>query len=105
MKKIINGKLYNTETAKEMAYIINSNGTYSRNDFRWFEETLDKKKTGEFFLYGNGGPMIRYASHIENNGRGWGEAIIPLTVEEAKSYAEENYNVETYEEIFGKVEE
>lgn len=58
MKKIIRGLMYNTETAKEMGWW--SNG-YSCNDFSYEEEHLYKKRTGEFFIYGWGGPKSKYA--------------------------------------------
>ena len=47
MKKIINGKMYNTETAKEIGSW--NNGRY-RSDFYYVGETLYKKKTGELFV-------------------------------------------------------
>lgn len=54
MKKIINGKMYNTETATELGNFWNG---LSTNDFRNLSETLYRKKNGEFFLYGQGGAM------------------------------------------------
>ena len=54
MKKIINHKMYNTETAERLA--SSSNG-YGYDDFRYMEEQLYRKKTGEFFLYGEGGAL------------------------------------------------
>lgn len=58
MKKIINGKVYDTETAKIL-------GTWSSpvfvTDFSYYTETLHQKRTGEFFLFGEGGPMSKYA--------------------------------------------
>ena len=54
MKKIINGRKYDTETAKEIGYW--SNG-YPCSDFNHCEETLYLKKTGEYFLYGEGGAL------------------------------------------------
>ena len=45
MKKIINGRKYDTETAKEIGYW--SNG-YPCSDFNHCEETLYLKKTGEY---------------------------------------------------------
>ena len=58
MKKIINGKMYNTETAKEIGSW--NNGRY-RSDFYYVGETLYKKKTGELFVFGEGGAASRYA--------------------------------------------
>ena len=50
-KKIINNRMYNTETAKQLGYW--SNG-YTPSDFYFAEETLYQKKTGEYFLVGHG---------------------------------------------------
>ena len=102
MQKIINGKKYNTETAEQVGFYSNR---YGRNDFNWLEETLYKKRTGEFFLFGEGGPASHYCTWIDNHNRTSGEKIVPLTFEEARKWAEEHLEVEEYEEIFGEVEE
>lgn len=99
MKKIINGKKYDTETAKAMGYWCNM--TYGLN---FVEETLYKKKTGEYFLHGEGGPATKYAEIYENNSSS-GEKIIPMTEDEAKDWAEKKLTGDKYEEIFGEVEE
>ena len=57
MNKRINGKRYDTETAKEVGCV--SWGAVG--DFRHSSETLYRKSTGEFFLYGEGGPLSEYA--------------------------------------------
>lgn len=102
MKKIINGKMYNTETAKEIAYY--SNGR-SYSDFSYVEETLYRKKTGEFFLYGSGGAMSRYSVSYGQNTWSGNEAIIPLTEAKAKVWMERYADADTYIEVFGEVEE
>ena len=51
MKKIINCKMYSTETAAELGEFWNG---LSTNDSRNLSETLYRKKNGEFFLYGKG---------------------------------------------------
>lgn len=101
MNKIINGKRYNTETAKALASYSYSN----RMDFHFFEETLYQKSTGEFFLYGIGGAASKYARSIEQNTWSGGEKIMPLTVENAKAWAEKNLDGDEYELIFGTVDE
>ena len=101
MKKIINGKLYNTETAK----LVGSARYSYPGDFSFWREELYQKKTGEFFLYGEGGPMTKYSRSIGSNTTAGGEEIIPLTVKEAKEWAEKYLEVEEYEQIFGEVEE
>lgn len=102
MKKIINGRKYDTETAKEMASW--SDGL-SFQDFTHVEEILYQKRTGEFFLHGAGGPSTRYAVHCPSGGWASGEQIIPLTWESAREWAEEHLDADDYEEIFGEVSE
>ena len=51
MKKIINERMYNTETATEIDWQEN---TANRGDYSYYREYLYRKKTGEFFLYGYG---------------------------------------------------
>ncbi|MDD6445059.1 MAG: hypothetical protein PUF81_04360 [Lachnospiraceae bacterium] len=101
MKKIINGKKYDTETAECMGSWENG---YGHNDFKSVEESLYRKKTGEFFLYGEGGAMSIYAESYGDTTCG-GEKIIPLTEDEAKEWAENHLDGDTYEDIFGPVEE
>lgn len=102
MKKIINGKMYNTETAKKCGY--SSNGLFDR-DLYFCEETLYRKKGGEFFLHGAGGPGSRYGRAYSLGGLIGGETIIPLTETDARKWAEENLDADEYIEIFGEVEE
>ena len=100
MRKIINGKMYNTETATMVAE--RESGFVS--DFAHFTESLYLKKTNEFFLHGEGGPASRYCEHAMGGYVG-GESIIPLTVDEAKEFVEKYAEVETYIDLFGEVEE
>jgi hypothetical protein len=102
MKKIINGKLYDTSTAKEIGSYWNGLGD---RDFNHISETLYRKKTGEFFLYGEGGPMTKYAESIGQNEWSGGEEIIPLTVESARQWAEDSLSANEYEKIFGPAAE
>lgn len=99
MKKIINGKVYDTETATRVAGWSNNLG-YS--DFNWREEALYRKKTGEFFLHGAGGPRTNYAERVGNMW-GDGEKIMPMTYAEAQKWAEEHLDGDEYEAIFGAV--
>jgi DNA-binding XRE family transcriptional regulator len=102
MRKIIDGKKYDTETATLVgSYSPNAN----RRDFRWVCEELYRKRTGEYFLYGEGGPMSKYSRQVEQNGWAEGEKIIPLSQDEAMEWAEKNLEVDEYEAEFGEVEE
>ena len=100
-KKIIRGKLYNTETAEYL-------GSYmygAPSDFRYTEEYLYRKKTGEYFLAGSGGPLSKYRKDCRPNGWGWGSEIIPMSLEAAKDWVEEYLDAEEYIDIFGEPEE
>lgn len=72
MKKIINKKTYDTETAKPVcvySYVF-------AGDFRKVTETLYRKKTGEYFLHGIGGPASKYPK----------ETIIPMVASAAEVF-------------------
>lgn len=99
MKKIINGKLYDTSTAK----VIVTDCGYNVRSFDYYEEELYRKRTGEFFLHGVGGPLTRYAEPVGNFGSRSGERIIPLTDDEAREYLERFTDV--YIATFGEPEE
>lgn len=101
MKKIINGKKYDTDTAKEICAC--SNGLYS--EIYGYQEVLYKKRTGEFFLYGEGGAGSKYGVHVGNNSYSSGEEIKPFTEAEARKWMERHATVEEYEALFGTVEE
>lgn len=102
MKKIINGKKYDTDTAKEMSTYCSN---HPRNDFGFYEETLYRKKTGEYFLYGSGNAASKYSVSCGDNSWSGGERIIPFTEQEAKTWAEHYCDADEYETIFGEVEE
>ena len=101
MKKVINGKLYNTQTAKALASRDNH---CQPGSFDYVEEILYRKKTGEFFLRGSGGARTIYAEPCEGGSRG-SSRILPLTVAEAREWAEAYADADKYIEIFGEVEE
>ena len=73
MKKIIAGKVYDTEKAKELGTYSNGGGW---NDFNHYEETLYQKRTGEFFLFGKGNANTKYAEVIGQNCWSGGRKIL-----------------------------
>lgn len=101
MKKIINGKKYDTETATVIAEDWNGLGN---RDWKYQCEVLYRKKTGEFFLHGEGGPLSKYgfsiSSEVYSN-----SVILPLTEDDAREWLAEHANGDKYEEVFGAVEE
>ena len=101
MKKIINGKVYDTTSAKEVGRYENGLPT----DFDYIEEVLYRKRTGEFFLHGSGGARTKYATSVGGNSWAGGEKILPISYEEARQWAEEHLAAEAYEAAFGAVVE
>lgn len=100
MKKVINGKVYDTDTAQAIGAW--DNGQY---DFNRCDETLYRKRTGEFFIYGSGGPMSKYARSEGDNHWTTGAQIIPLSYDAAQKWAEDHLSADEYEAIFGNVED
>lgn len=91
MKKISNGKVYDTETAR---YIGGWNNKQCEQDY--ICEKLYCKRTGEYFLYGDGGPRTKYSKMEGYNTWVGGEMIIPLTYDKAKEWAEEHLKADDY---------
>ena len=84
MKKIIKGKVYNTDTAKRIGY-DNDNPTGN------WEEYLYQKKTGGFFVH-----------HWD----AWnGGCINPISFKEAQKWLVEHGSAEQYAEVFGEPDE
>lgn len=120
MKKIINGKRYDTDTATLIDYyMINSIGfdKVDKGNVESFKkfisekklldqrlENLYRKKTGEFFLYTLNSPMSELAERKLYGKRNY-ENIIPLSIDEAKEWLEECSDTETYESVFELKEE
>ena len=101
MRKILKNKVYDTDTAN---YI----GQYSykpEDRLYGYDEELYRKRTGEYFMYCDGGPGSRYSREYGNNSREGIALIEPLTYDEAKEWAKEYLPAETYENEFGIVDE
>lgn len=100
MKKYINNKQYNTETAKPVGRWDNG---YPWNDFNHCREELFKKKTGEYFLYGQGGAFTAYRDY-DGDMTCSGEDITPFSYKQARQWAEEHLTSDEYESEFVKIE-
>jgi len=96
MKKIINGKIYDTDKAVAIADYSNYLGS---NDVYYESEVLYKTAKGNFFLYGEGGAFSRYSGG--NGKQSWGDSdIIPMSPSEAYEWLQDNNEVEVIEELF-----
>ena len=104
--KIINGKKYDTETAKLVAYADNGK---SVGDCWYSCEELYKKKTGEYFLHvpcsGFVSDFFRDIQEDRHYNGLKSLEIIPLSIEKAQEWMQEMMSASEYEAEFGTVEE
>lgn len=97
MQKLVEGKLYDTEKAEKIAEEWNGLGN---TDFRNCSEILYKTTNGAYFLYGEGGPLTRYAVPVGSNGHGAGEDIEPMTEGEAFDWLQTTGHIKEAQEEF-----
>jgi hypothetical protein len=96
MKRIIDGKLYDTETA---TLICDTSNWLPRSDIEAEDSDLYVTKKEAYFVAGSGGPSTRFARKI-GNGRSDGSGIIPLTRAEALAECERHGTTDEIEEFF-----
>lgn len=97
MKKIIDGKRYDTETAFEK--IAEYSNGLGLSDFRHCNEELYRTDSGTWFLHGEGGPLTGYSRPVGNLTAG-GEDITPLTDDEARGWLERHDFPDVVEKYF-----
>lgn len=97
MKKIVNHKLYNTDTAQLLGEYSYGNGW---GDVYYLYEALYRTKNGAYFIHGQGGARSAYATMVSSNSWSGGENIIPLSSKEAYDWAEEHDMIEVIEKYF-----
>jgi len=91
MKKIIQGKTYNTDTSSKIA----ERGTGRTADFSdWFEE-LHVTKKGNFFVYYWGGANTQFAETFNNGrSRNEGSGIRTIDKDDALSFLDDCFFVD-----------
>lgn len=96
MKDRIGTLSYDTETAKKIG---GYSADYPANDFHYYKEALYKKRTGEFFLAGEGGPKSKYAEDAEGGQMlQGGSKITPVSFDKAKQWYEDHILDSDYED-------
>ena len=83
MKRVIAGRIYNTETATEIACIDRTHSDFADHTTR-----LYRTKNGNYFLAGNGGPQSRWSQSFGNNSWSGGSGLIPIDKDDARDFAE-----------------
>lgn len=102
MKKVINNKRYDTDTATAVG---NWDNGYLANDLHYCAEILYRKRSGEYFVFGEGGAMSPYAARRDGNWQGSGSNIVPLSYDTSRQWGEEHMTGEQYQAEFGAVQE
>lgn len=96
MRKIIKNKKYDTDTARKVA----TRTEYMGYVDKYIRETLYQKKTGEYFLHGQGGADTKYGKYKGDTLWEAGQKITPFTPDQARDWADFHLNAEEYNKIF-----
>jgi hypothetical protein len=97
MQELINGKLYDTKEAEEIASYSTGG---SSSDFDYFRESLYRTENGRWFLAGEGHAKTHYGSTTADGMRGWGSAIHALSEKDAFEWCQRKGKVEVAREHF-----
>ena len=91
MKRIIDGKRYDTETAECLADISRCG---DRGNFRWDDTYLYRTKNGRYFIAGEGNAASRWAHRYDDGMRGPGSGIAAIDADEARELLEGEHSKE-----------
>lgn len=99
MKAIINGLRYDTTKATDCGGNWDGNG---KGDFHYWSAHLYRTpRSGRFFLAGEGGPLTQFGRGVlGQGGRTGGSKIIPMSLEDAREWAEQHLDVAEIEAAF-----
>lgn len=95
MKKVIKGKVYDTEKARVIGCYVED----CLDDSFTYKETLYRDREGEYFVHGGGGANSPY-SKWDGSGRLPGEDILRVREDIANEWAKKKLSEEEYELIF-----
>tara|TARA_R110000796_G_scaffold208827_1_gene325174 strand:+ start:3084 stop:3401 length:318 start_codon:yes stop_codon:yes gene_type:complete len=96
MLRIIDGKSYNTKTARHLCEL---DSVAYRSDFAYHRTSLYQTKKGALFLAGHGGPLSMWAKSTGNGTTG-GEGVLVVDSDEARSILETENKIEVLQELF-----
>jgi hypothetical protein len=97
MKKVINKKMYNTETAE--CVFDWSNGRFT-NDFRYRAKTLYRTKKGNWFIHHDGGAMTDMVKSCGSNSFSGSEDIEVVSEKDAFAFLISHNGAEEAEKYF-----
>lgn len=102
MNKVIKGKSYDTDKAQ---LIADADNGCLVGDLDYYCETLYRKRTGEYFLFVEGGPRSIMSKSCGDNSWVGSSEIRPLSYDAAEAWGEKNMDGDAYQECFGEVED
>ena len=103
MKKVINGKVYDTSKAKLIAEAHHPDCIEYATG-KGLQQWLYQKKSGEFFVHADGA-AIELQNVLPSGEYRPGKSIYPLTYQQAQRWAERELTAEQWESIFGDPED
>lgn len=103
MRKVIDGKAYDTSTADLICDI--SRPGFNSTDFEWDHTGLYRTKKGAFFIAGEGNALSRWFVSVGKDGRGGGEGLTLVDEQEARGWVEQFGTPEDFVKCFGEPEE
>ena len=98
MVKIINRKVYDTNTADLLHEWTNH---YFRDDLNFCSESLYRTAKGALFIYGEGGAKSKYAVNVGNS-RTSGEDLYVVSEEEAVDWLEKRDGTDALQKYFSE---
>ena len=98
VKRIIDGKLYDTERST----LIAESRYEGVSDEEHYKEALYRNDYGVLFLAAEGGVESFYAALLHGGKPARGTDVIPLTASEACRWLEDHDHIEEIELLFGK---
>ena len=103
MRRVINGKVYDTQTADT---VVNLDNDLSGSDFNFQRISLYRTKKGVFFIAGTTGAFGRFCVMEDDGSRSDGSGIDVITKDEAREIAENaQTDVDVMEQHFGPLVE
>ena len=86
MYKVVDGEIYDTHTAKRIAFY-----EFSKiGNWEWIYKVLYRTPSGKYFTYETGGCGTEYAVRADNKMVGARYQIFPATDDQARRFLEEN---------------
>jgi len=99
MKRIIDGKRYDTSTAERVHSWDNS---HYRSDFKHRSKDLYRTQRGAWFIHHEGGALTDMAERCEGNSYCGGKSIEPVSADDARAFLESHGGTKALEQHFAE---